>query len=135
MKKIADIAVTGLAASPLTSSGSLTGALINAAGYTRARFVFALGGPLGTASFNGSVFQATTSGATFAAATSAALAQVTAGAGSCVAIIDMAVDSSHPWLQVSAAVANSNWPVSVTYDLYQEVKRVLDTNPQQIVTI
>jgi hypothetical protein len=135
MKKLADMVITGLAAAPLTSSGALTGALINATGATRARFVFSLGAPLSGASFNGSIFQAATSGATFAAATSASLAQVTAGAGSGVAVIDMAVDSSHPWLQVSAAAANSNWPASVTYDLYQEVKHVLDTAPQQIVTI
>jgi hypothetical protein len=138
MKQIGNIADTKVAANVITSSGGLTGApKIDATGYGRARFVFNLGIPLTGASFNAIIFQAATSGATFNSNASAVLAQMTEGAGSCVAIIDMKVSSATPWLKVSGSgVGNSNWPASVTVDLYQGMNRAASpASVQQIVVV
>lgn len=135
MKNLSDVSKTAVAVAAQTTSAALTATKVNGTGFKRARFVFNLGVPLTGASFNASIYNASTSGATFSLITGASLAQITEGAASCVAIVDTAINPSYPWLQVSGAAANSNYPASCIVELYQGVSRVLDTNPQQIVTV
>jgi hypothetical protein len=139
MKKLGALANILQAVAPLTSSGPfLTAAQkIDGNGYSRAMFVFNLGVPLAGASFNASIWDATTSGATFAVMTDAKLAQMTSGATSCVAVIDVEIVSSRPWLFVSGSgVGNSNWPAGAVCFLYYAANRVAaPTGVQQIVTV
>ena len=137
-KKLQDIAMASNAILPVNSSAAITAVnlpLINATGFGRAKFIFNLGVPLSGASFNASIFNATTSGATMALVAGASLATISAAAASCTAVIDMAITPTKFWLSVSAAAANSNYPVAAVVELYNEVSRVQDTIAQQIVVV
>jgi hypothetical protein len=138
MKKIIATADIRQAVAPLTSSGPfLTAAKkINGSGYSRATFIFNLGVPLAGASFNASIWNAATSGDTFTVIAGAALAQMTSGATSCVAVLDVLINESYPWLFVSGSgVGNSDWPAGAVVILNQGITHKAATGPQQIVTV
>jgi hypothetical protein len=125
MKILNDIVKTTPAVAPVTSSfssASMTPIAIDTTGYNRARFVFNFGVPLANASFYAIVYQGTSSaGYISVPATSFALSSVT---NSAVAVVDMQVSSGTPWLILSGSMAHSsNWPCSVTVDLYQGMNR------------
>jgi hypothetical protein len=128
MKILNDIAKTGLAAIPLTSSATLgTPIDIDASGYGRCRFTFNFGVPLAGASFYAIVYQGTSS-AGYVSNPNAVLTLMTSGNSSCQAIIDMQVSSGQPHLILSGSGAiNSNWPLSISFDLYQGMNRSRQT--------
>ena len=140
MQKFHDMIATKIVVSPgASASGALTGAKIDATGYSRARFLFALGVPTSTGGnfgFNASIWNASTSGATFTAITSGSLAAITRGQTlSCIAAIDVAVNPSYPWLYMSGSANSTLNNFAVTCDLYKAVGLPPSTsNIQQVVS-
>jgi hypothetical protein len=138
MKKFSDVSDIKLANAALTSSGAVAAEKIDASTYGRVQYIFTLGTPLSGASFNASIWEASagaSSSGTWTAIASGSLAQITAASSKCVAVLDVPVNPSKPWQQVSAAVANSNWPVAVCAELYNGVRRIQAASPQQIVLV
>ncbi len=135
MKKFIDVSDTKQALAPLTSSAAMTAIPLNCTGYGRVKYTFNLGTSLAGGSFNASIFNASTSGATFTAITSGSLAVISSVSTPCVAVIDVPVDNAKPWQEVSAAVANSDIPVSCVAELYRPVNVSRGSTAQQTVTV
>lgn len=117
-KKFADYMVVQNVCPPqATTSTKLDVTSVNAYGWDRATFIFALGTPSGdtaNVSTGWGVWQAATSGATYARITGASGAQITAGQGSNQNfVVDVNVDQSYPWLRFSGFMVSTAWPNSV----------------------
>jgi hypothetical protein len=114
--------------------------LIDATGFSRARFVFSFGANSGTTaalSAGLGAYNAATSGAAFTAITSAALAATTSGALSGnIMIIDTVIATEKPWLMVSGgSVLSTAILASCVVELYRGVSRPPTHTESQIVTI
>jgi len=122
-----------------TAGSSPTVIPINATGYRRARFVFSFGvaNASGWISSGAAIWNAATSGATSAMIGSASLAAITSGAVSqALAVIDVAVDQSYPWLLLSGfSVVSSAIVNAVNVHLYNGLSNPPATStPTQYVT-
>jgi hypothetical protein len=105
-KTKADYTNTKLAVSPNagTADTPVTGIKVDSTGYHRAKFTFNFGLLSGSANLSAGcgVWAADTSGGTFARMTGASLAAISSGAiSSAVAVIDVKIDVTKPWLLVS----------------------------------
>ncbi len=141
MKHLEDYVDVKLAVANSVTSTALVGTAINTTGFSRARFVFNLGGTADIGAVNASsvgVWKAATSGATFTAIGGAYLAAITSGAISaagCVAVIDVPTDPDKPWLKVSGSLTSSNMYHSATCELYNGASNPPTSSANQIVTV
>lgn len=123
-----------------STSGALTGTVVDATGCGRVRFVFTFGSNAGGASINASsigIWQASTSGGTFAAIANAYFAAASSGVISDnVAVLDTIVSPSYPWLKISGAVANSSIYLNAVAERYGGTELLPPTTgAQQVVTV
>ena len=111
------LAVVNVCPPQATTSTKLDVTSVNAFGWDRATFVFALGTPSGDTaniSTGWGVWQASTSGAAYARVTGASGAQITTGQGSNTNfVVDVKVDQDYPWLRFSGFNVSTAWPNSV----------------------
>lgn len=136
-KKFSGREVAAVAVAPnTTTSGALDPIAINATGWGRAKFIFALGEGAADAKLDAKVWEASSSGATYTSIASAELVQVSTGAGSNLsAVLEVAVDQSYPWLKVSGALTSSTWPHAVVVVLAQPDTMPPTAITQQIVSV
>ena len=136
-KKFGDNRTVKVAIAPAApASGAFTGVPVDATGYNRASFVFSLGTPPAAASLDAKVWESATSGGTYTSRASAALTQITSGAGSNItAVIEVVVDQTKPWVQVSGAVGSSIWPVAAVCVLDTPSRKPPTTGSQQVVSV
>ena len=116
----------------VNSAGSAAGlpigaTKINATGYSRARFVFSMSNVAGTGSLQTGfgVYEASTSGATYSLVTSgvANTSGVISGGANNIVIVDVPVDGTYPWLQVSGSFIGVTQPHGCVVELYDSINR------------
>ena len=141
MKQLEDIVDVKLAVANSVTSTTLVGTAVDTTGFSRARFVFNLGGVAEIGAVNASsvgIWRAATSGGTYAAIGGAYLAAITSGAISaagCVAVIDVPTAAANEWLKVSGSLTSSNMYHSATVELYNGINRPPTSSAQQIVSV
>ena len=119
----------------------IVGTLINATGYSRARFIFSLASKAGTGSLSTGlgVWQASTSGATFALIAGASAAAVTSGlisaGGNNQIIIEVPVAGATPWLQLSGSINQTGAAHSAIVELYGGINRPSTHSELQVVVV
>jgi hypothetical protein len=140
-KRLNDSIDVRLAVANSVTSTTIVGTKIDTTGFSRARFVFTLGGVagLGAVGTDGpKIWKASTSGATYTSIASAVLGAITSGAisaGGCTAVIDVPTDGANPWLQVSGNLTSSNMYHSAIVELYGGINRPPTSSANQIVTV
>lgn len=141
MKKMVDVSdISQAVANSAGAVGAIVGTKVNAAGYSRANFIFSFGANTNTTaalSAGIGVWAAATSGATFTAVPGASLAAVTSGALSNVVMaIDVPVSAGTPWLLISGgSMLSAAIEHSAIVQLYNGVSRPDTDGYQQVVTI
>jgi hypothetical protein len=135
--KLSDKTDEFLAVAPTSGAvGALTGIAVNSTGYSRARFVFQLGTGGTGATFDATLYKASTSGGTYSSISGASLTQITTGAGSnLVAVVDTKTDASYPWLKVSGSVGTAAWANGCSVQLYGSAQLPDNDGTQQIVAV
>jgi hypothetical protein len=123
------------------ASTAIVATKIDTTGFSRARFVFTLGGQAGIGALSASqlkIWKATTSGGTYTSIASAELGAITSGvlsAGAVAAVVDVPTDPTSPWLQVSGSLAASNLYHAAVVELYGGINRPPTASTNQIVTV
>lgn len=141
MRQLEDIVDVKKAIANSITSTTIVGTAIDTTGFSRARFIFNLGGVAEIGAINASsvgIWKAATSGGTYAAIGGAYLAAITSGAISaagCVAVIDVPTDAANEWLKVSGSLTSSNMYHSAVVELYNGISNPPTSSAQQIVTI
>jgi hypothetical protein len=141
MTKLHEQADVKVAIAASVASTAIVATKVDTTGYSRARFVFTLGGTAGIGALSASqlkVWKANTSGATYTSVASAELGAITSGvlsAGAVAAVIDLPTDPSNPWLQISGSLANSNVYHAAVVELYNGINKPPTSSANQIVTI
>lgn len=140
-RKLHEQVDTKVAIANSVTSTTIVATAVNTTGYSRARFVFNLGGTaeIGAVSANAvKIWKAATSGGTYSSIASAELAAITSGqisAAGCTAVIDLPTDPSNPWLKVSGSLTSSSLYHSAVAELYSGINRPPTSSAQQIVTL
>lgn len=141
MRHLEDYVDVKLAVANSVTSTALVGTAIDGTGFSRARFIFNLGGVAEIGAINASsvgIWKAATEGATYAAIGGAYLAAITSGAISdtgCVAVIDVPTDADAEWMKVSGNLTSSNMYHSAVCELYNGVSNPPTSSANQIVTV
>lgn len=140
MKHLEDYIDVKQAIANSVTSTAVVGIAVDTTGYSRARFVFSLGGTAGIGALSGSqlkIWKASSSGATFSSIASAELAAITSGVVSngCVAVIDIPTDASNAWLKVSGSLTSSNLHHNAVVELYNGASNPPTSSANQIVTV
>ena len=131
------------AVSASNTLGLLKGVKVDGTGYGRARFIFSFNNGLATTASlraGGGVWKASTSGATYAEVSSTSMAAVTSGVisgATPIVEIDVPVDPSNPWMQLSSfSVLSTGLNHSVIVQLYKGINRPGTTDSvQETVTV
>ena len=141
MKHLEDYADVKVAIGASVASATITATKVDTTGFSRARFIFTLGGTAGVGALSADqlkVWKANTSGATYTSVASAVLGAITSGvlsAGAVAAVIDVPTDASNPWLQISGSLAASNLYHSAVVELYNGISNPPTSSANQIVTV
>jgi hypothetical protein len=141
MTKLHEQADVKVAVAASVTSTAIVGTKIDTTGYSRARFIFTLGGTAGIGALSADqakVWKASTSGAAYSSVASAVLGAITSGvlsAAAVTAVIDLPTDPSNPWLQISGSLAASNLYHAAVVELYGGINLPPTASTNQIVTI
>lgn len=141
MTKLHEEADVKVAIAASVASAAIVATKVNTTGFSRARFIFTLGGTAGIGALSADqlkIWKANTSGATYSSVASAVLGAITSGvlsAGAVAAVIDLPTDPDNVWMQVSGSLAASNLYHSAVVELYNGINKPPTSSANQIVTI
>ena len=141
MKHLEDHTDVKVAIAASVASTAIVATKVDTTGFSRARFIFTLGGQAGVGALSADqlkIWKANTSGATYTSVASAVLGAITSGvlsAGAVTAVIDLPTDPDKPWLQVSGSLAASNVYHAAVVELYNGISNPPTSSATQIVTV
>ena len=141
MRHLEDYVDVKVAVAGSSTSTTLVATKVNSTGFSRARFVFSLGGNAeigAVAASSVGIWKAATSGGTYQSIGGAFLAAITSGlitSAGCVAVIDVPTDGDYPWLEVSGSLTSSMMFHSAIVELYNGASLPPTSSANQVVTV
>lgn len=142
MRHLEDFVDVKAAIAPATTDGAVTGIAVNTTGYSRARFIFVIGGTAGTGALSANqlkIWKASTSGATYSSIASAVLtAAITSGvlsAGAVTCVIDVPTDPDNVWQKVSGNLTSTSLLHAAVVELYNGFSNPPSSSANQLITV